>query len=271
VETTREQILRYVRGRRETTVAHLAEALDLSPQAVRRHLDGLRADGLVDVRQERHGVGRPALLFFATERGEDMAGHTYLQLLSRLFRHLEKLDASQVSGATGTQVLDEVFSGIAREVAADHRNEVSGATLDQRIAETSRALEREGIVDGWSKEGSEYHIVNGECPYLRLAEMSEAACRSDKQSIELLIGTEVEQTMRIVDGAPCCEYIVRQAENQSNRGPLAGPGVSPDFVRQAEDQSNRGPLAGPGVSPDFRVRPQPITLIEETAPAKENG
>ena len=38
---------------------------------------------------------------------------------------------------------------------------------------------------------------------------SDAACRSDKKSIELLIGAEVEQTLRIVDGAPVCEYIVR--------------------------------------------------------------
>lgn len=210
MESTREQILRYVRGRRETTVAQLAESLELSQQAVRRHLDGLRADGLVDVKQERHGVGRPTLLFFATERGEELAGRTYLQLLSRLFRHLEKLDESQVSGASGREVLNRVFSGIASEMAADHRAEVTGATLDQRIAEASRALESEGIVDRWTKQADGvYQIVNEECPYLRLAEMSDAACRSDKHTIELLLGAEVEQTARIVDGAPVCEYIVR--------------------------------------------------------------
>jgi DeoR family suf operon transcriptional repressor len=209
VETTRDQILRHIRGHREVSVAQLAEMLALSPQAVRRHLDGLRADGLIDVRQERHGVGRPALLFFATERGEELGGRTYVQLLSRMFRHLEKLDVSQVSGATGRQVVDQVFSGIAEEVAADHKAEVRGETLDQRVEEVSRALQREGIVDGWSKDGDAFHLVNGECPYLRLAEMSEAACNADRHSIELLIGAEVDQTKRIVQGAPICEYIVR--------------------------------------------------------------
>jgi predicted ArsR family transcriptional regulator len=210
VESTREQILRYVRGRRETTVAQLAESLHLSQQAVRRHLDGLRADGLVDVRQERHGVGRPTLLFYTTERGEEMAGRTYLQMLTRLFKHLEKLDASQVSGSDGRLVLEQVFSGIATEMAADHIGEVHGATFDQRIDEVSKALEREGIVDSWEKlDNGTYHIVNEECPYLRLAELSDAACKSDRRSIELLIGAEVEQTLRIVDGAAACEYIVR--------------------------------------------------------------
>jgi predicted ArsR family transcriptional regulator len=209
VESTRDQILRHIRGHREVSVAQLAEMLDLSAQAVRRHLDGLRADGLIDVRQERHGVGRPALLFFATERGEELGGSTYLQLLSRMFRHLEKLDSGQVGGASGRQVVEQVFSGIAEEVAADHKAEVRGETLDQRVEEVSRALQREGIVDGWTREGDDFHLVNGECPYLRLAEMSEAACNADRHSIELLIGADVEQTKRIVQGAPICEYIVR--------------------------------------------------------------
>jgi predicted ArsR family transcriptional regulator len=210
VETTRDQVLRFVRGRRETTVAQLAEALDLSQQAVRRHLDGLRADGLLDAKLERHGVGRPSLLFFATERGEELSGRTYLQLLSRLFRHLDKMDAQEVGGGSGRQVLDQVFSGIAMEVAADHESEVRGATLGQRVAEASRALEREGIVDTWSGEGENFQMLNGECPYLRLAEMSDAACRSDRQTIELLVGADVDQTKRIVDGANVCEYVIRQ-------------------------------------------------------------
>ena len=209
VESTRDQVLGYVRGRREATVAQLAEALSLSQQAVRRHLDGLRADGLVDVRIERRGVGRPALIFFATERGEELSGRAYLRLLSRLFRQLDQLDADQIGGRSGRQVLDSVFAGVAGEVAADHAAEVRGATLDERVAEASRALEREGIVDGWHKLEGVYQIVNNECPYLRLAEMSEAACRSDRRSIELLVGAPVEQTRRIVDGAPVCEYIVR--------------------------------------------------------------
>ncbi|HEY4685434.1 MAG TPA: hypothetical protein VII57_05240, partial [Dehalococcoidia bacterium] len=128
---------------------------------------------------------------------------------SRLFRQLDQLDADQIGGRSGRQVLDSVFAGVAGEVAADHAAEVRGATLDERVAEASRALEREGIVDGWHKLEGVYQIVNNECPYLRLAEMSEAACRSDRRSIELLVGAPVEQTRRIVDGAPVCEYIVR--------------------------------------------------------------
>jgi len=216
VESTRDQILRHVRGRRESTVAQLAGELDLSQQAVRRHLDSLRADGFVDAKLERHGVGRPALVFFATERGEELSGRTYLQLLSRLFRHLEKVEGGQEPEGSG-HVLDNVFAGIATEVAADHESEVQGGTLAERIDQASRALRSEGIVDGWEQQGEVFAIHNSECPYLRLAAMSDAPCHSDRQTIELLVGADVEQLRRIVDGAPTCEYVVRPRTEEINK------------------------------------------------------
>ncbi len=204
METTRDQVLRIVRGHKEATVNQIAEALGVTHQAVRRHLDGLRADGMIEARQLRHGVGRPSLVYTTTERGEESAGHTYLQLLSRLFRHIDKEPEGE-----RRNMLEQVFSGIAQEVAAEHVAEVRGQTLDERVAQVTRALEAEGIADGWSKEGDVFHIHNSECPYLRLAELSDAPCRSDRQSIELLVGAAVEQTRRIVDGAPACQYVIR--------------------------------------------------------------
>ncbi len=207
METTREQVLKLVSGHREATVVQLAEALELSQPAVRRHLDALRADGLVDVKLARHGVGRPALLFFVTERGAELAGPAYAHLLSRLVRRFERMDALTVG--SGPELLDRAFAGIAVEIAAEHQAEVHGGSLDERVAATSRALESEGIVDGWQKEGNVYKLVNGDCPYLKLAETSSLPCRSDRESIELLVGARVEQTRRIVDGAPICEYVIQ--------------------------------------------------------------
>ncbi len=209
MESTRDQVLRLVRGRREATVAQLAEAIGLSQPGVRRHLDGLRADGMVGTRFDRHGVGRPSLVFFPTELGDESSGRGYLQLLSRLLRRLGKMETAEVAGSSGREVLERAFAGVAYEVAADHEHDMHGGTLAQRVEETGRALKQEGIVDDWQKEGDAFRLTNGDCPYLRLAEVSDAPCRSDRQSIELLVGASVEQVRRIADGAPMCEYIVR--------------------------------------------------------------
>src|SRR3989304_8876759 len=88
VESTREQVLHVLQARGSATVAALAEELGVGQASVRRHLDHLRVDGLVDVRMERHGVGRPAFVFYPTERADERTPAGYPRLLSRLSGHL---------------------------------------------------------------------------------------------------------------------------------------------------------------------------------------
>lgn len=211
METTREHILRLIRGHRAMTIAQIAEALDVTQGAIRRHLDTLRADGFIDARLDRQGgVGRPSLMFFPTERGDEGAGQQYLQLMTRLMRRLDSMDELRVGGKSGREVLEGALADVSYEVAADHAFEVTGGTLGERVRRTSEALKGERIVDGWAAEGEAFRLVNGECPYLRIAETTDACCRADRQTIELLVKAEVEQIRRIADGSPVCEYIVRE-------------------------------------------------------------
>ncbi len=208
MESTKEQVLHLLQARDGATVAELAAVLGVSQASVRRHLDHLRVDGLVDVRVKRRGVGRPAFLFFPTEEGEERAPSGYTRLLSRLYEGLRSLDERQVRGRDGAQVLRTVFSKVAERVASEHEAEVAADSLEGRVAETSRALEREGIVDGWAKEQDGYRLTNSACPYRQAALASHGPCELDRRAIELLLATPVRQVSRIVDGQPACQYIV---------------------------------------------------------------
>jgi predicted ArsR family transcriptional regulator len=208
MESTREQVLHVLQTRGEATVATLAEELGVGQASVRRHLDHLRVDGLVDVRMERHGVGRPSFVFSPTERAEERTPAGYPRLLSRLYSELRGLDAGQVGGRDGAQLLSAVFEGVAEQVARDHEDEVAARSLEGRVAETSRALKREGIVDTWNKAGDGFHLKNSACPYRQAAQHNHGPCELDRRAIELLIGAPVRQVSRIADGRPACEYIV---------------------------------------------------------------
>lgn len=133
----------------------------------------------------------------------------YSRLVSRMFQRLLEMKESDLRGRDGLQVLASVFEGVAREVARDHRLEVDGPTLEQRVAQASRALQAEGILDRWGREADGYHLLNSTCPYRRAAQASHAPCQSDRLAIELLLGVPVDQIGRLVDGSPCCEYVVQ--------------------------------------------------------------
>jgi len=208
MESTREQVLHVLQARAGATVAALAQELGVGQASVRRHLDHLRVDGLVDVRLERHGVGRPAFVFYPTERAEERTPAGYPRLLSRLYGELRGLDEGKLQGRDGGQVLRAMFEGVAEQVAREHESEVAAESLEGRVAQTSQALKREGIVDSWTKTGDGYQLSNSACPYRQAAQHSHGPCELDRKAIELLIGAPVRQVSRIADGQPACEYIV---------------------------------------------------------------
>ena len=216
MESTKEQVLHLLQTRGGATVAVLSEALGVGQASVRRHLDHLRVDGLADVRVERHGVGRPAFLFYPTEAAEERTPAGYSRLLTRLYQGLRSLDELQVRGRDGAQVLGTVFEDVAEQVAREHEAEVASDSLEGRVAETSKALAREGIVDGWTKQEDGYHLSNSACPYRQAALASHGPCELDRRAIELLLDAPVRQVSRIVDGQPACEYVVAASGTQQS-------------------------------------------------------
>ncbi len=195
-------------ARSEATVADISLALGLNQANIRRHLEVMRAEGLVDVRIQRHDIGRPSYAYKLTERAEEMSAH-YPRLVNRMVKQLASLPEA-------APLLAQVFAGVAADVAGSHRSKVTGATVAERVAETSMVLQEEGIVDHWRKDDDGYHLMNTSCPYKRAAEISDAPCHADHQVVETLVGAPVEQVTRIVDGYSVCEYVVREIQHNAN-------------------------------------------------------
>jgi predicted ArsR family transcriptional regulator len=205
-------VLRLLQAREAATVGALAHELGLSQASVRRHLDHLRMEGLVDVRADKHGVGRPAFVFYPTAEAEDRQPAGYARLLARLYQGLCALDASKVQGSDGAGVLRSAFEAAAEGAVGERRAQVAAGTLEGRVAQATEALQPEGIVDEWSRQDDGYHLKNSACPYRQSALSSVAPCEFDRRTIELLVDAPVQQVRRIADGQLQCEYVVAAAE-----------------------------------------------------------
>lgn len=198
MQGTRERILDVIIRRREVRVEELASEFDITTAAVRRHLDNLRADGLIDARSVKQATGRPYYSYFPTDKAVEQAASAYVDLLGRML----------ISLGGRTDVLSTVMSSVAEAVASKHRRDDENDDQEARVVHVTESLREEGILDSWHAAHDGYHLVNGACPYRKVAEMSSLPCEADRKAIELLLGTDVQQIHRIVDGASCCEYVV---------------------------------------------------------------
>jgi predicted ArsR family transcriptional regulator len=142
-----------------------------------------------------------------------------------MFKQLAAIPSEQVHG--GPELIEQVFEGVAADVAEKYRPMVTGSTVARRVAETSEALKDEGIVDHWRRdEHGEFHLMNTACPYRKAAEASDAPCHADRRTVELLVGAPVRQVSRMVDGHAMCEYVVHEIhERDKERVPAKDVGA----------------------------------------------
>src|SRR3954470_8331102 len=92
-QSTRHRVARSILVEGPSTAAALGVRLDLTPAAVRRHLDQLVAEGAVEAREPRaqahRGRGRPAKVFALTERGRELFDQQYDALAVQALRFLK--------------------------------------------------------------------------------------------------------------------------------------------------------------------------------------
>ncbi len=75
--STKQSILQYLLKQGEATAQQLATALQISPQATRRHLNELEADGLIEYQSIQQGMGRPQHLYQLSRKGRSLFPHRY--------------------------------------------------------------------------------------------------------------------------------------------------------------------------------------------------
>jgi predicted ArsR family transcriptional regulator len=210
---TRTEIVELLRRHGELTVTALCAELGIAAPALRRHLDILTAEGMVAYRTVKQAAGRPYFAYRLTEQAQETASTGYARLLERLI-----VDAAALPAGDGSDraMLDLLLDRLSDHLAEDYRTRVHGETLEERVRSLTDALRSEGILDQWERREDGIHLYNVACPHRRAALATHEVCGSERRAIAKLLGEDVDQVGRMVDGQSCCEYVVRP---RLGRGP----------------------------------------------------
>lgn len=201
MKSTRERILQTLLRAPRSTINDLADAVGINPISVRHHLTNLQMEALVDAAEERHGVGRPRLVYFLTENGMERFPTRYLRLTTRLLTQMkEKLPGPLVG---------ELFKEVATGLADQHESQLKGLSVEERLDTVKDLLADEGFVVEWEKKDDEYHIHEITCPYLQVGQTHPEICAVDETLISRMLALPTNKIQCILSGATHCTYVVK--------------------------------------------------------------
>jgi DeoR family transcriptional regulator, suf operon transcriptional repressor len=200
MKSTRDRILQTLLNHPRSTINELAEAVGINAISVRHHLTSLQADSLVAAEEERHGVGRPRLVYFLTEKGLERFPTRYLRLTNRLLDQLkETMPQPTVNG---------LFVQMATNLAARYAYKSESLSTEEKLNLIKELLAQEGFSVEWEKLGDKYHIHEITCPYYHIGQSHPEVCSIDQTVISKVLSLPAEKIECILRGDNHCTYVI---------------------------------------------------------------
>ncbi len=199
---TRDRVAQLLLVRGAATAAELAVELGLSPAAIRKHLDAMLADGLVEARERRprgpRGRGRPAKTFALTATARETFPHFYDGIATAALRWIAEHggpDAVEAFATSQVTALEERCRAALREAGDDPM---------ARAEALARALTAEGYAANATTIATGGQLCQHHCPVAHVAAEFPQLCDAETAVISRLIGTHVQRLATIAHGDGVC-------------------------------------------------------------------
>jgi predicted ArsR family transcriptional regulator len=215
---TRNKVARSILDHGPSTAAELAQRLELTQAAVRRHLDALVAEGVVEARAKRvygsRGRGRPAKVFALTDCGRDAFDQAYDALATDAMRWI-------ADSAGGGERGEAAVADFARARIAAQAERYRQTLQDAPPQERPRILAQALTSDGYAATARSAPSAGGEqlcqhhCPVVHAAEEFPQLCEAETEAFSQLLGTHVQRLATIAHGDGVCTTFIPQTSTGS--------------------------------------------------------
>jgi len=201
---TRDAIARSILENGPSTASTLSKRLALTPAGIRRHLDLLVADGILEARDPRvgstRGRGRPSKVFLMTDEGRSQFEHSYDDLAVAALKFM------------ATHSGDHLVTAFAESRAEDIERKATPylAKRAKKIDALATFLTDQGYAASVEKRGTGEEICQHHCPIAHVAAQYPQLCEAETQAFSRLLGTHVQRLATIAHGDGVCTTYIPQ-------------------------------------------------------------
>jgi predicted ArsR family transcriptional regulator len=196
--STRGRIIMLLR-RASRTVDELAQALDLTDNAVRAHLATLERDGFVRQPGERRGSGKPAYIYELSPDAEQLFPKAYGPILRQLLEVLsEEMTTNQVEALmrrTGLRLAEQ--------------QHIPPGDLQSRLQMAVKVLNELGGLAELEQRNGAYYIQGYSCPLAVVVPGHPEVCRLAETLLTEVVGQPLRECCDGNEPARCCFSVQR--------------------------------------------------------------
>ena len=206
---TRDAIARLILEHGPATASALSQSLALTPAGIRRHLELLVADGILEAREPRtastRGRGRPSKVFLMTDAGRAQFEHTYDDLAVSALRFMASHSGEHLVASFAQARADEIETK-ANEYIEHNKT----SRKNDKVALLAEFLTDQGYAASVEDRSLGEEICQHHCPIAHVASAYPQLCEAETQAFSRLLGTHVKRLATIAHGDGVCTTYIPQ-------------------------------------------------------------
>ena len=199
---TRDLVARSILENGPSSAPVLALRLGLTPAGIRRHLDLLVADGILEAREPHpavvRGRGRPSKTFLMSDSGREKFEHSYDDLAVSALKFM----AAQM----GEHVVADFAKNRAEEI--ERKAALVLTKKGKKSVELAQFLTEQGYAASLEVRPMGEELCQHHCPIAHVASEFPQLCEAETEALSRILGTHVQRLATIAHGDGVCTTFI---------------------------------------------------------------
>ncbi|MDN4525532.1 helix-turn-helix transcriptional regulator [Fictibacillus fluitans] len=205
--STRSELIHLLKRHKKLTVTEMAGLLGITEMGVRRHLNTLERDQLIESTLVRQPMGRPLSVYQLSETADEQFPRNYSGLTVEFMKDIQVI--------AGEEAVHELF--VRREDRLNERysKRMENKSFEEKVAELATIQNEAGYMVEWEKSvDGQFELKEFNCPIAKVANVYQQACSCELSLFQRLLGTEqIERIQCLAKGGSCCKYLISEKKN----------------------------------------------------------
>lgn len=207
--STKQDILQHLLKQGQANTHELSEQLQVTPQAIRRHLKDLETEGLILFESVQSGTGRPQHVYQLSRAGRDRFPDHHDTFA------IDLLDT--LSETVGQEQMRVILRKQWERKALEYQQKLGRGTLAERVAKLVKLREAEGFMaeyypmpeDADPMKATRFILTEYNCAISQVAETFPSVCDNELEMFAVALkDCQVERTHWLVNGEHRCGYLI---------------------------------------------------------------
>ncbi|MEK5040318.1 helix-turn-helix transcriptional regulator [Sporosarcina sp. FSL K6-3457] len=209
--TTKEKLLNLLKKETEMTVSQMAQVLEITEMAVRKHLNILERDSFIHISELKQPLGRPVQVFSLTSQADVLFPKSYDNLTVDFLNDLQALQ--------GNDIIDHLFEKRRQRLADHYSSHMKNNLSNEEMVETLKDIQVEkGYMADVIKIGdNQFELIEHNCPIFEVAKNFNQACNCETNMFKEVLNTDgVRRTSCKADGDNHCHFLIEFDEERAS-------------------------------------------------------